>query len=601
MKKQKQTSRQKSAKELKLLLELKNRDLEIEAALERVRSRSMAMHESSELQEVIGVVFDQLLQLGMEMDAAQIDTYEKGSEDLNVWVANELQPYGRRINIPNFDHPMILDYLKARNEGLVEFSATYSKEDKNSFYAVAFKNSDLKDIPEERKEKMLAGDGLGIYSAFVGQTSIQLLNFDGKEYDVEECRIVKRFAEVFQQTYTRFLDLQKAEAQAREAQIETALEKVRSRTMAMHHSNELAEVIAELSSQLAICGIPVENTVILTDFDLSNKNNLFSMWLTMPDFSFPNKFEYPYLDHPIMNSFIEVCEKGGGFYTERLSKDEKDKFFELAFKFSGLKNFSRSRKDLVFSADNWTRSIMVNKYSSLIMERFNDQEFSSEDNEILKRFGNVFEQTYTRFLDLQKAETQAREAQIEVALERVRARTMAMQKSEELGEVAVILYKELNALGVRDNMNCGYVEIDTKAKIQHGWMTKMGEDFVESLTLPLVGDPVFDSRFKAWKSKKVLFYQKVQGQELKSHKAFTTPQIGSNEWAKISQELPDPTYFYCANFAQGYLHIVTGSALVKEEEELLARFTRVFEMTYSRFLDLKKADAQAREAQIEVA
>ncbi|MCK5704077.1 MAG: hypothetical protein KAI29_23145, partial [Cyclobacteriaceae bacterium] len=385
----------------------------------------------------------------------------------------------------------------------------------------------------------------------------------------------------------------KAEAQAREAQIETALEKVRSRTMAMHHSNELAEVIAELSSQLAICGIPVENTVILTDFDLSNKSNLFSMWLTMPDFSFPNKFEYPYLDHPIMNSFIEVCEKGGGFYTERLSKDEKDKFFELAFKFSGLKNFSRSRKDLVFSADNWTRSIMVNKYSSLIMERFNDQEFSSEDNEILKRFGNVFEQTYTRFLDLQKAETQAREAQIEVALERVRARTMAMQKSEELGEVAVILYKELNALGVRDNMNCGYVEIDTKAKIQHGWMTKMGEDFVESLTLPLVGDPVFDSRFKAWKSKKVLFYQKVQGQELKSHKAFTTPQIGSNEWAKISQELPDPTYFYCANFAQGYLHIVTGSALGKEEEELLARFTRVFEMTYSRFLDLKKAEAQA--------
>ncbi len=38
-----------------------------------------------------------------------------------------------------------------------------------------------------------------------------------------------RFAKVFEQTYTRFLDLKKAEAQAREAQIETALEKVRSR------------------------------------------------------------------------------------------------------------------------------------------------------------------------------------------------------------------------------------------------------------------------------------------------------------------------------------------------------------------------------------
>ena len=54
-----------------------------------------------------------------------------------------------------------------------------------------------------------------------------------------------------------------------------------------------------------------------------------------------------------------------------------------------------------------------------------------------KRFANVFEQTYTRFLDLQKAEAQAREAQIELALERVRARTMAMQNSDELSETVI--------------------------------------------------------------------------------------------------------------------------------------------------------------------
>ena len=51
-----------------------------------------------------------------------------------------------------------------------------------------------------------------------------------------------------------------------------------------------------------------------------------------------------------------------------------------------------------------------------------------EAHDIFKRFAKVFEQTYTRFLDLQKAEAQARESQIQLALERVRARTMAMQK-----------------------------------------------------------------------------------------------------------------------------------------------------------------------------
>ena len=40
----------------------------------------------------------------------------------------------------------------------------------------------------------------------------------------------------------------------------------------------------------------------------------------------------------------------------------------------------------------------------------------------------VFEQTYTRFLDLQKAEAQAREAKIEAALERVRSRTWRCKK-----------------------------------------------------------------------------------------------------------------------------------------------------------------------------
>jgi hypothetical protein len=52
-----------------------------------------------------------------------------------------------------------------------------------------------------------------------------------------------------------------------------------------------------------------------------------------------------------------------------------------------------------------------------------------EAHDIFKRFGKVFEQTYTRFLDLQKAEAQAREAKIEAALERVRSRSMSMHKA----------------------------------------------------------------------------------------------------------------------------------------------------------------------------
>jgi hypothetical protein len=65
-----------------------------------------------------------------------------------------------------------------------------------------------------------------------------------------------------------------------------------------------------------------------------------------------------------------------------------------------------------------------------------------EAHDIFIRFGKVFEQTYTRFLDLQKAEAQARESQIQLALERVRARTMAMQKSDELPKLLTCFFNK---------------------------------------------------------------------------------------------------------------------------------------------------------------
>ena len=49
-----------------------------------------------------------------------------------------------------------------------------------------------------------------------------------------------------------------------------------------------------------------------------------------------------------------------------------------------------------------------------------ETDLTEAEKKLLSRFAIEFERTYTRFLDLQKAEAQAREAQIEAALERVK-------------------------------------------------------------------------------------------------------------------------------------------------------------------------------------
>ncbi len=76
----------------------------------------------------------------------------------------------------------------------------------------------------------------------------------------------------------------------------------------------------------------------------------------------------------------------------------------------------------------------------------------------LIRFAIEFERTYTRFLDLQKAEAQARDSQIEASLERVRSKTMAMHNSEDVTSATETMFDELKKLGI-DNLRCGIANI----------------------------------------------------------------------------------------------------------------------------------------------
>ena len=71
----------------------------------------------------------------------------------------------------------------------------------------------------------------------------------------DEADILHRFAIEFERAYTRFLDLKRAEAQTREVQIEAALERVRSKTMAMHSSSDVKETVKTFFDEVLKLGI----------------------------------------------------------------------------------------------------------------------------------------------------------------------------------------------------------------------------------------------------------------------------------------------------------------------------------------------------------
>ena len=87
------------------------------------------------------------------------------------------------------------------------------------------------------------------------------------------------------------------------------------------------------------------------------------------------------------------------------------------------------------------------------------------------RFARAFDHIYTRFLDLQKAEAQTREAQIEAALERVRSLALGMHKSEEVGKVTDGLFEELNKLTLKV-IGCTIIVIDEKKDTWETWRAR---------------------------------------------------------------------------------------------------------------------------------
>jgi len=579
-------------------LDLKNaeaqtREAQIEAALEKVRARTMGMQRSDELSDAAILMFQQVRSFGFEVWGCGFNIWEKDEKECIGWMSS---PEGRivpPVKIPLTEHPLFIRFYETRQKGIEFYTYERGGKELEEFYQYLMQMPGL----ESLKEFVASG---GHHPTFqvdhVVNFSHGNLIFITYEAYPEAHDLFKRFGKVFEQTYTRFLDLKKAEAQARESHIEAALERVRSRTMAMHKSEELLDVITVVSEQLQHVGIKF-GTVSFgknsTSFDME-------FWVAAPDLKVPIKMFAPYADIPIYNRLREAYRERRNYYSDTFTAEETRVWNQHIIDHNP-ELFSQKSREYLTSRPGMTRSTVLLKNVFLFLINYDFVTYSNEDIEVVIRFANVFEQTYTRFLDLQKAEAQAREAQIDAALERLRSRTMAMQRSTELAEVSQLLHQQFLSLGVQ-TITCAFMFPDEEKKTQSGWsVLPDGTLLPHLLDFPLLGDAILDERYNSWKEKRSLHRKVLDVEENRRHHQFLSEQVATHISKDIFAQLPDQLTFTNANFAQGYLMTFTPTQLAAEEEKILVRFAKVFEQTYTRFLDLQKAEAQAREAQIEAA
>ncbi len=574
--------------------EAQARESQIEAALERVRSRTMGMQKSGELREVIQVIFEQFQNLGIDLYGAAFAMDYMESEDWFIWSADIANLSPTLLHIPYFDHPYWNSWNDARRKGLDSLTYTMELEEKNNFVSEFAKY--IPDLPAEVFQSVVSTPGYTVSNVFLKNVTLYIDRFNTEPFSDADNAILMRFGKVFEQTYTRFKDLEKAEAQAREAQIEAALEKVRSRTMAMQRSEELPEVAGLLFQQVKTLGVP-QFQCGFNIFEIDDKECIWYPGSADGDILPPCKI--PLTEHPIFMAFNESRKRGDELYVYEKEGEYQAGHYRYMLSLPVLGEMLQNMLDAGIPFPTFQIDHIANfSHGNLL---FITSEHFPEMHDTFKRFAKVFEQTYTRFLDLQKAEAQAREAEISLALERVRARTLAMQRSEELIETSLELWKQVDHLGI-PAFGCGFNIWDADKKFATAWMG--GNKRTQPSFKTDSNQDIFKRIHEAERKGDSLFVEIQEGEAVKEHYSYMNSIPVFKNIADGMEEaglsFPDFQIMHCSFFAQGYLMFITFEP-VPWAYDIFKRFAKVFEQTYTRFLDLQKAEAQAREAKIEAA
>jgi signal transduction histidine kinase len=190
-------------------------------------------------------------------------------------------------------------------------------------------------------------------------------------------------------------------------------------------------------------------------------------------------------------------------------------------------------------------------------------------------------------------EKKKRDLEIESALEKVRIKASGMRSSSELAETSAILFKQLNQLRI-SALRTSVGILDDANDAMELWVTSYTGDGNVTRVLDYVNlhiHPVFENIIPARRHQKPYALTVLSGQDVKSYYLNIGTYLHLPKQKKYNQQ----EFYYAFFFTEGSINVVTDHPLTEEECNTMVRFALAFGMVYSRFLELKKAEANLEE------
>jgi signal transduction histidine kinase len=563
------------------------RQLEIEAALETVRSRTMAIKHSNELAKTACIVLTQLKQLGENPFHFSIGIVNEDQESITFWITD-----GEEVNQTfqiSINEPHVINRLysawKEQNR-----SVTFSVVGKylqnylqHSTGASGFDSTS--DVHDTKKQY--------IHAAFFSEGIITFSTLEKRP--PESLHLLERFADVFHLTYNRFLSLQHAEAAAKEARTEAALERVRSCSMAMRTSGDVSAAIGLLFTELEKLGI---TTLRCGIFIIDDKAGMLEVWTAVATENGRVGRAggwFPVSVHPMIESAISAWREKQSYYTYELAGEELQRYFKMLQ--ASNPGYTLPAQSML-SDRQYSSGFFFNEGAVFT---FTAAPLAPESITVLKRFAAVFELTYRRFLDLKIAEEQNRQLVKQASLDRLQASIASMRSAADLQRVTPLVWRELTTLQV-PFVRCGVFIVDEVAGLIHAYLSTPAGTSRGVIHMPIDNREHIQRLLIHWRNKSV-YTDHWNHDEFMQWMEYLNSlrEAGNTENYFNEAEVPEALYLHFVPFAQGLLYVGNLSPLAVAELQLVHSLTDAFAIAYSRYEDFRQLEEAKNKLEATVA
>jgi signal transduction histidine kinase len=562
--------------------EAQAKEAQIEAALERVRSRAMAMRNSEELNALIGTVFSELTKLDLVLTRCVIWIFDPATNGARWWMSNIEEP----SNPMNFflkyhEHEPYIGFLNKWKEKSLKWVYDLKGQTKIDWDKFLFNETELANLPEIVKKGMSAPERILLSASFNNFGGINVASL--QPLSEEHFDILLRFAKVFDLTYTRFNDLKQAEAQAKEAMIEAALERVRGKAMAMHSSKDLSLAASMVFTELRKIGINSIRCGVGLLSKESRKAQLYSATSSTDGGDSLSLIGWIELsNHPVSDKIYDSWLKNEDYFPE-LSGDQLISYYENLL--SGLS---------LPSVPNWQDG--QRQYGTFLafsvgcLYAWSEAPFTDTEIKVLKRFAAIIDLTFRRYMELQTSEANARAAVKQAALDRIRADIASMRTISDLDRITPLIWNELTILGI-PFIRCGVFIMDDSQKLIHTFLSTPDGKAIAAFHLPYDTPGNIGQVLNHWQDNKNYIAHWDQSAFIELAEMLVKQGAIASARQYMDTIPRNGFYLHFLPFLQGMLYVGNTQQLADEEITLIQSVADAFSTAYARYEDFNRLEA----------